>query len=606
MPPQTSLQFFRKRQTVDTLLLERPQSLSAFYQAVEVALKDIEIQLIEVQASFYGRTRTVEDEIRQWMPALEHTMQFAKVSELICKGNLQNLFDLYDRSMGDPTMEVKFDKVSVQAVMQVIDKVLSYLKTGFASIMDTLKSVSGFMRKYCLSFVSTDGDAFLETATNYEKQRRDYANAIQINLDDITQMAERFEKDGIHLQELGSIPKQLADKYECKHVPLLVMFPGACENIRNACIGIRKWIQADHGYPTFLQYDLQDLEKRHDDFNKTIRDLQLTSSHLDHRVKVYKRDISECEAELKRLLSKEKMIKRQSEGLGHELKDLEMEIGYREIRREQLKHDEQESSNRQKLEQNMTELENYRSKRLIVYRKYEEMKRKLHFLQLKRDKKVQKEEELGELRKEHKAARKELRKTELEKDRLQMNVMKMREIIRFKTSPEILKKLFYNMPLTSKNTGLTKRKKGAGNVVDKLERASRVAATHIDVDWPKLYRVLPFYPPRGDENVRIDIDEIGRVFMRDIQETQAKQSLAKWRRMHNRASVDDLKAALHQIRRKDIVEEIDTELAKRANKVKQENLQKAESPTRTVRFPRVLVQPPQTPRSRNSGMMFVH
>ncbi|XP_069110538.1 synaptonemal complex protein 1-like [Argopecten irradians] len=606
MPPQTSLQFFRKRQTVDTLLLERPQSLPAFYQAVEVALKDIEIQLIEVQSSFYGRTRTLEDEIKQWMPALEHTMQFAKISDLICKGNLQSLFDLYDRSIGDPTMEVKFDKLSVQAVMQVIDKVLSYLNTGFASIMETLKSILGFMKKYCLSFVSPEGDVFLETATNYEKQRRDYANAIHINLDDVTQMAVRFEKDGMHIQEMGSIPKQLADKYDCKHVPLLVMFPAACENIKNTCIGIRKWIQADHGYPTFLQYDLQDLEKRRDEFNKTIRELQLTSSHLDHKVKVYKRDIADSEAELKRLSSKEKMIKRQSDALAQELKELEMEVGYREIRREQLKHDEQESSTRQKLDQNMSELENYKAKRLVLYRKYEEMKRKLQFLQLKREKKVQKEAELAEIRKEHKASRKKLRKTELENDRLQTNVLKMREIIRFKTSPEILKKLFYNMPLTSKTAGLTKRKKGAGNLVDKLERASRVAAAHIDVDWPKLYRVLPFYPPRGDENVRMDIDEIGRVFMRDIQETQAKQSLVKWRRMHNRASVDDLKAALLQVRRKDIVEEIDIELAKRANKVKQENLQKAESPTRTVRFPRVLVQPPQTPRSRNSGMMFVH
>ncbi|XP_060066325.1 uncharacterized protein LOC132546619 [Ylistrum balloti] len=605
MPPQTSLQFFRKRQTVDTLLLERPQSLSAFYQAVEVALKDIEIQLIEAQASFYGRTRTLEDEIQQWLPALEHTMQFAKVADLICKDNLQNVFDLYERSMGDPTMEVKFDKPSVQAAMQVIDKVLSQLKTGFASIMETLKTILCFMKKYCLSFVGTDGDSFLETATNYEKQRRDYANAIQINVDDISQMAVRFEKDGIHLQELGSIPNQLADKYECKHIPLLVMFPGACENIRNACIGIRKWLQADHGYPTFLQYDLQDLEKRRDDYCKTIRDIQLSASHLDHRVKVCKRDINDSDAELKRLLPKEKMVKRQADSLGNELKDLDMEIGYREIRREQLKHDEQGSNNKQKLDQNLSELENFRGKRLIIDRRYEEMKRKLQFLQLKREKKAQKEQDLVDLRKEHKAVRKELRKTELEKDRLQINVMKMREIIRFKTSPEVLKKLFYNMPLTNKNTGLTKRKKGAGNVIDKLERASRVTAIHIDTDWPKLYRVLPFYPPRGDENVRMDIDEIGRVFMRDVQENQAKQALARWRRMHNRASVDDLKAALQQIRRKDIVDEIDTELAKRANKVKQENLQKAESPTRTVRFPRVLVQPPQTPRSRNSGMLFV-
>lgn len=52
--------------------------------------------------------------------------------------------------------------------------------------------------------------------------------------------------------------------------------------------------------------------------------------------------------------------------------------------------------------------------------------------------------------------------------------------------------------------------------------------------------------------------------------------------MHTRASLEDLKKALFSIRRKDIIEAIDEDIVKRANK------QSIPSPAfRTVRFPKL-------------------
>lgn len=85
----------------------------------------------------------------------------------------------------------------------------------------------------------------------------------------------------------------------------------------------------------------------------------------------------------------------------------------------------------------------------------------------------------------------------------------------------------------------------------------------IEKEWIPLYRMLPFYPPRGEENLRVDIDDIITNFMRENQEVQAKQALLRWRRVHTRATLEDLTNTLMYMRRRDIVEKIGEELSKK-------------------------------------------
>lgn len=52
---------------------------------------------------------------------------------------------------------------------------------------------------------------------------------------------------------------------------------------------------------------------------------------------------------------------------------------------------------------------------------------------------------------EVKKIKKEFRKCEVELERLDVNLSRLKEIQRYKTTPEILKKIFHGMPLTARH-----------------------------------------------------------------------------------------------------------------------------------------------------------
>ena len=118
---------------------------------------------------------------------------------------------------------------------------------------------------------------------------------------------------------------------------------------------------------------------------------------------------------------------------------------------------------------------------------------------------------------------------------------------------------------------------------DILEKALRLIANHIDGDWMKLYRELPFYPPRGDVTINVDIDDIASTYMRHTVEEQARQCLARWRRMHTRATLDDIRTALTAINRKDLVDRLEERLPP------SRRCQTEPKQFRTVHFPKLMV-----------------
>ena len=127
------------------------------------------------------------------------------------------------------------------------------------------------------------------------------------------------------------------------------------------------------------------------------------------------------------------------------------------------------------------------------------------------------------------------------------------------------------------------------DISDKLEKACRVTAQTIEKEWIPLYRMLPFHPPRGEENLRVDIDDIITTCMRENQEFQAKQALLRWRRVHTRATIDNLTKTLMYMRRRDIVEKINDELTKKSKSTLND---KKQAQQRSVRLSKVTVGHP--------------
>jgi hypothetical protein len=61
--------------------------------------------------------------------------------------------------------------------------------------------------------------------------------------------------------------------------------------------------------------------------------------------------------------------------------------------------------------------------------------------------------------------KKQFRKSEVELERLDANLSRLKEIYRYKTTPEILKKIFHGMPLTARHVV----NKGKRPIMGKIE-----------------------------------------------------------------------------------------------------------------------------------------
>ena len=75
-----------------------------------------------------------------------------------------------------------------------------------------------------------------------------------------------------------------------------------------------------------------------------------------------------------------------------------------------------------------------------------------------------------------------------------------------------------------------------------------------------MYRKLPFYPSRGEKTLDSDVVEITNERLRSGDKVKAKDALLKWRRMHTRANLNELKATLEKVNRKDVIQEVDKHL----------------------------------------------
>ena len=105
-------------------------------------------------------------------------------------------------------------------------------------------------------------------------------------------------------------------------------------------------------------------------------------------------------------------------------------------------------------------------------------------------------------------------------------------------------------------------------IADNLDRAFLVVARNIDHEWQRLYRNLPFYPPRGKANLDADLDNIIKENYRTNDFTMARESLLLWRRQHTRASLTELKDTLAAMKLYEVVDKL-TEAQAKPKKPKQ-------------------------------------
>jgi hypothetical protein len=93
---------------------------------------------------------------------------------------------------------------------------------------------------------------------------------------------------------------------------------------------------------------------------------------------------------------------------------------------------------------------------------------------------------------------------------------------------------------------------------DPMDRVCHVLCQLIEQDWMNVYRNLPFIPTRGSHVIEQDISAMNLQGSRgDPIEDIAARALSRWRRYHTRAKATDIVEALRNIKRLDVLKEVD-------------------------------------------------
>ncbi|CAL1533674.1 unnamed protein product [Lymnaea stagnalis] len=548
MAPPTSLHFFRKRQTFDALASERPQCLQSVYSIVKEVVSSIETRVRNLEASYYEPIGTVEADVKQWQIPLQLVLRPARYSGLV---SMQQLSEIAERH-ADTTDSLKVDDGSLTLVQSLVNKALKAIREGFSESIFFVQKLLEYMKKYCVSFSPHEGDVYLDTATNYEKQRRDLEKTIRMNIESITQTADKFESDSLTIHHFNPAIKEMAERLRIEHSPIALAFTAACKSMRSACRGLVMWVDADSVYPEYLHYDIVELEEKKEIQTRIHRDAQLKANVTEFNAKVLKKCVRECEEEMKRLKPKEIALQEEEKNLRAASKDVLEDLTIKEYRKMEMKLTGSigDRESQERLELLQSEILELRSRKPAIERRIADLEKQQAWISSREAHREQKEKELERASQELRNCRRHARKAEVELQRVEACLAKLKEIHLIKTSSETLKKIFHNMPVYSRLTNTSKNKK------DRLQTLCGLVASELDGDWTRLYRCLPFYPRRGDETVSADIDDITGRFLRNTKE-QAQQALSRWRRMHTRACVGDLKEALVAIKRKDILEKFE-------------------------------------------------
>jgi len=565
MPIQaTALNFYRRRQTFELLSHERPQSLSSVYTVVREVVAAVEERLRNLETSFYGPGGDAASEVRQWVVPLQLILGPPRLPGLVSK---QQLEEIYDRHI-DLADALEVDSASLAQIQQLVKKNISALREGFKESSQTVLQLLEFMSRYCLSFSTPTGDPYLETATNYERQRADLEKAIKLNIQNIGLMADKFDRDSLQIDHFDLTMKEMADKFRLDRSPIALAFPAACQNMRNACQGLLLWVTSDQYYAEYLTYDIKELEKKKEIQTKVSREATDKANASEYNVKALKKSVSDSSEVVSRLRAKEQSIKiliratrlsekkkrKEERKLRDKNKDVLVDLDVKEHRRLEMKLNGSLATrdNLERYDRLHSEILDLQTRKPAIERRITDLCRQQTWISEQQTSHFAKERELDEASEELKTVRRHAREAEDDLERMHVCLAKMKEIHLLKTSKETLKKLFHNMPINTKyaQTHPHKRKK------DTLDRFCKFIASEIESDWIRLYRCLPFYPDRGQETIERDIDELTTRFLRNCEE-QAHQALSRWRRMHTRAGAGSLRQALTDVRRRDIWERYD-------------------------------------------------
>lgn len=532
-----------------------PSCLRDVTHALETEIKAIHKRLTRLERSYYGVGKSLHNEIQKYATPLKLLIRTLGYFELTSV----KAVDAAIKYGSDPK-RYQGDTENVKLLKEVYTKLQTFVPAKFSDIIENCSKMLELLEKYCISFYNIEGNIEVETASHYETQIRGWKQMIRDNLEKIRTLITHFNNRGVHYTMFSFPVATFCQRTECELVPLLLLFPEACTNIRTVLSIMTQWLTSDANYSVFLQNDVNFLERQKDEQLKVVRDSKEHFHSVLFKISHLQAERTKIMGELENLRGKEESSEIEETYLVNKCNELELDMEFKEGRRDDLKNKPLGDD----IESLAITWDNLNEEIRILKENLPGLKRQLAVVQHRREWIKEKREQVETLEKEIEHLSKEAKQSEKVKIRyeaeyatIEKTLEVCRRLLLHKCSNDSVAKIYYDLPITTRNN--KSKLPGISNGTDgALDKACALVVKHIGQDWMHLYRHLPFFPIRGSETIEKDIASIAREDARGSKKLIANCAFSRWRRHHVRARTMDLEQGLKAIKRFDILKELDT------------------------------------------------
>ena len=454
-----------RRLDLQSLDTNPPENLALVHAILLGAVQGVQDKLKRTERNFYRPSKNALSELKKWAQHLNCVLQDARRPQLCASWQID---DVTGRGM-DPSRKVDVRVFDINKLRESQRKVLDAVPNRFTDIILGLRRILKYLEKYALSFYDLASDVFLETAHNYERQRKDYICEIRKNVDSVLVLFEKFKGDGLSLSDMTFSSRELARKADCVNAPFLLLFPEICENLYNACSLIITWIAADANYSTFLANDITDLEQQMGDLSKALRDFQHKFHQLNFRLKQVQSGYDKIKPDVEKLRRKEDELLVDEEALATESNEMQLEIEGKEYRRDELIKNASSMQSQilyEKYSEISEEVRELKMRLPYVKRQLKSVKSKLGWIAEKKKEMKEVESDLNRLQEDAIQVEAEKNDSSVRLEVVSRSLGLARRLYLYKRSPDAVNKIFHDQPVSVNNHRLPGRgnKHGTPNI----------------------------------------------------------------------------------------------------------------------------------------------
>ncbi|XP_070184589.1 CAP-Gly domain-containing linker protein 1-like isoform X2 [Littorina saxatilis] len=528
-----------------------PRTMRDVRAAVTKEMKSVTRKVARLEREYYGDKKTVHNEVEKYAYSVKVLMKSLWILDL----NKASAIDEMIKQAANPD-RYKQDPKHPAALKEVWAKIQTFLPDRVSVLVESCQGMFNNLVRYCVSFYDAEKDGYLETPAHYTEQIAVWKEKAELSIQSARNLYKKFRTSGITASMLSSPVKAFCSRSDIHKLLFLVMFADACTHIRSALSVMTQWLSTDENYAAYVKNDLTELEKLKEEKMKVLREMKQKCHTLTYTQSKLEQDHAKLTHELHAMKEKEQSLRIDEVSLVNALNDMELEMEFKERRRENIKKrpavSEHGEASVETYETLTSELKSLKERLPMVLRSLAQVRLKLG----------QVDNKLGQLEKAERdliATKRELKQAEEDRDLKEQEFVETeeaaqlaRKILLCKTANDATEKLYYSVPFGTK-TVKTKGETAKGP----MARICKLISTKIERDWVQLYLNLPFYPQRGEETIEHDVMELTELGSRASVSWTARQALERWKRYHTRANVEDLRRTLRKIKRSDIIKVID-------------------------------------------------